>query len=173
METFDPEFDTAGRPLRAAGLLLMGSALAYYAYGTTAGLPLARALVALWVFLIVAFFAGLLWWMPARLRYALSGKALEIQHFLGRRRIRLENLREVHEVAFALGRRSGSAALPGYYVGRFQSNLGRVTAYAGRAAGEGLLLVLHTGEQVLLTPKRAGLMRTRLQSATREGTKEA
>ncbi len=173
METFDPDLDTTGRPLRAAGLLLMGAALAYYAYGTAAGLPPARALVALWVFLIVAFFVGLLWWMPARLRYVLTGEALEIQHFLGTRRILLENLCEVHEVPFALGRRSGSAALPGYYVGRFQSNLGRVTAYTGRAAGEGLLLTLHTGEQVLLAPKRAGLMRTRLQSATREGVEEA
>ena len=173
MKTFDPDLDTAGRPLRAAGLLLMGAALAYYAYGTAAGLPLGRALVAVWVFLIVAFFVGLLWWMPARLRYRLSDRDLEIQHFLGRRRIQLENLREVHEVTFALGRRSGSAALPGYYVGRFQSNLGRLTAYTGRAAGEGVLLVLHTGEQVLLAPKRARLMLAQLRSALPEGVEEA
>jgi hypothetical protein len=173
VETFDPDLDTAGRPLRAAGLLLMGAGLAYYAYGTAAGLPLARALVALWVFLIVAFFAALLWWMPARLRYALADETLEIRHFLGRRRILLENLREVHEVPFVLGRRSGSAALPGYYVGRFQSSLDRVTAYAGRPAGKGVLLELNTGEKVLLTPRRARLFVARLRKTLPAKPEEA
>ena len=170
MKTFEVDRDTSSRPLRAAGLLFMGAALAYYAYGSAAGTPLGRALLALWVFLAVAFFAALLWWMPARLRYTLTKDALEIRHFLGTRRILLENVRRVEPVRYALGRRSGSAALPGYYVGRFQSNLDRLTAYAGRPAGEGVLLVLGTGEQVLLTPRKPKLLLAQLRQAVPEGS---
>ena len=173
MKTFEVDRDTSGRPPRAAGLLLMGAALAYYAYGSAAGAPLGRALLALWVFLAVALFAALLWWMPARLRYALAEDALEIRHFLGTRRILLENVRRVEPVRYALGRRSGSAALPGYYVGRFQSNLDRLTAYAGRPAGEGVLLVLATGEQVLLSPRKPKLMLAQLRRGLTEGDRDA
>ncbi len=163
MKTFEPDLDLSGRNLRALALLTMAAALAYYTYRVSAAPGMWPALLALWVFLLVAGSVALLWWMPARLRYELTDEALEIQTAFGRRRILLENLRAVEPVEYALGRRSGSAALPGYYVGRFQSSLGKLTAYAGRPAGEGLLLLLHTGEMVLLTPKQSGLLRERLR----------
>ncbi len=162
---FEPEQDFDGRFQRAAALLLMGLLLAYYTYRVAAGPDGWRAVFALLVFLVVAAFAGLLWLMPASLYYSLAGDRLEVGHLLGRRRILLENVRLVKPVEYALGRRSGSAAIPGYYVGRFQSSLGKLTAYAGKPAGEGLLLLLNTGEMVLLTPREAGLLRSRLESA--------
>ncbi len=173
MKTFDPDPDTTGRPLRAAALLLLGAGLSWYAYGSSTGALPARALISLWAFLVVAVFTGLLWWMPARLRYLLDDGALVVQHFLGTRRILIENLREVQRVPFVLGRRSGSAALPGYYVGRFHSSLGRLTAYAGRPAGSGVLLVLNTGEQVLLTPRRPEQMAAALERARKKLEKES
>ncbi len=173
MKTFEPDPDLSGRSPRALALLALAAALAYYTYRVSAAPGLWPALLALWVFLLVAGSAALLWWMPARLRYELADDALTVRTAFGRRRILMENLRAVEPVEYALGRRSGSAALPGYYVGRFQSNLGRVTAYTGRAAGKGLLLLLNTGEQVLLAPKRAGSMRTRLQVAVSTDVEEA
>ena len=167
--TFEPDQDLSGRSQRAATLLLMGVLLAYYTYRVAGGATGQRALFALWVFAAVALFVALLWWMPQRLEYRLDGEALEIGHLLGKRKILLENVRAVEAVEYALGRRSGSAAIPGYYVGRFQSNLGKLTAYAGRPKGEGLLLLLHTGEIVLLTPKRARLLAARLRSRLPSG----
>ena len=161
--TFEPEQDFSGRGQRAAALLLMGLLLAYYTYRVSAGTANTKALFALLVFLVVAAFVGLLWLMPARLSYTIYDDHLEIGHLLGKRRILLENVRLVKPVEYALGRRSGSASLPGYYVGRFQSSLGKLTAYAGRPEGKGLLLLLNTGEMVLLTPKQARLMRERLR----------
>ncbi|WP_457638516.1 PH domain-containing protein [Oceanithermus sp.] len=162
-KTFEPEQDFSGRGQRAAALLLMGLLLAYYTYQVSAGTPDVKAVFALLVFLVVAAFVGLLWLMPNRLYYALYDDHLEIGHLLGSRRILLENVRLVKPVEYALGRRSGSASLPGYYVGRFQSSLGKLTAYAGKPEGEGLLLLLNTGEMVLLTPKRAKLLREQLR----------
>jgi hypothetical protein len=168
--TFEPDQDFRGRGQRAAALMLMGVLLAYYTYRVAGGEAGQRAFFALWVFAVVALFVALLWWMPQRLVYRLNGEALEIGHLLGSRKILLENVRTVESVDYALGRRSGSAAIPGYYVGRFQSNLGKLTAYVGRPQGEGLLLLLHTGEMVLLTPKRARLLATRLRKHLPEGS---
>ncbi len=161
--TFEPDQDFSGRNQRAAALLLMGLLLAYYTDQVAAGPADRRALFSLLVFLVVTSFVGLLWLMPDRLRYFLGKDSLEIGHLLGKRRILLENVRLAKPVEFALGRRSGSASLPGYYVGRFQSNLGKLTAYAGRPEGQGLLLLLNTGEMVLLTPKKPRLMLSRLR----------
>jgi len=168
--TFEPEQDFSGRTQRAAALLAMGLLLAYYTYRVAQGPADQRALSAYWVFLVVAAFAALLWWMPARLGYALENDMLEIKFFSGRRRILLEKVRAVEPVEYALGRRSGSAALPGYYVGRFQSNLGKLTAYAGRPQGEGVLLLLDGGEMVLLTPRKPKLLLTQLRKALPEGS---
>ncbi len=169
-KTFEPEQDFSGRRQRAAALLVMGLLLAYYTYRVAQGPADQRELFAFWVFLVVVAFAALLWWMPARLGYVLDKDALEVRFFSGRRRILLEKVRAVEPVEYALGRRSGSAALPGYYVGRFQSNLGKLTAYAGRPQGEGVLLLLDTGEMVLLTPRKPKLLLAQLRQALPEGS---
>ena len=55
-------------------------------------------------------------------------------------------------------------------MGRFQSNLGKLTAYAGRPQGEGVLLLLNTGEMVLLTPRKPKQLLAQLRQALPEGS---
>ncbi|GEM_PF-3077515 len=145
--------DLRGRKTRAAAVALLALLITYYSYSVASVPNPARWLLSALVFLVTSSFAALLWLMPARLAYSLADGVLELKMLAGARRVRLENVTAVEEVDYALGRRNGSAALPGYYVGRFQSNLGKLTAYAGGPAGKGLLLALRSGELILLTPQ--------------------
>jgi len=146
----------ACRPAKVPGthlaLALMGllAALAALVFMTDPLLPvgLKAAILAL-----AAFAAAFILLAPARLDYRVTPSRLEIRTFAGRRALRKGQIQNVRKVTYRLGSKGAGTNQPGYYVGRFKSDLGTVRAFTSAARGDGVLLELTSGEKLLINPR--------------------
>ncbi|GEM_PF-5736923 len=87
-------------------------------------------------------------------RYRVKTSSLRIEAFSGGRRSRKRQVKSAKLVRYRLGFKISGWAMPGYYLGCFQSNLGAVTACVGLAKGRGPLLEVVDGRKPPLNPQR-------------------
>ncbi|WP_018111909.1 hypothetical protein [Thermus igniterrae] len=153
-----PRRDGNPRPfflgLLALTLLATAGGMLLLAWETPEALPLLLALALLELPILIGLF---LWLsrLPQELYYELQGPTLTVHFPFGKRLVHRSQVAEVRPIAYALPwwTRRGESAMPGYHRRRWRLGGKPVEVYVGARRGEGVLLVLKSGEGLLLNPE--------------------
>jgi hypothetical protein len=126
-------------------------------WSRSVSLAMLVALIALPGLALVGLLASWMLRFPQMLAYELTNKGLTIQTHYGPEQIARNQVSSSRRLEYALRFSTKSKGhFPGYYVGTYTlEGTGKITAYVAANKGTGVLLELHNGEKVLLSPEIA------------------